>query len=503
MNKFITFMFAIIFTFWTIRLYYKLYDKKTRRYILIIGILIIFWMLIRIIKGIIVNPFLERICWYLYYLPLIFIPTHYYVSSSSLLNKINKTRKNIIYIISTILLFLVLTNDFHELVFKFNKGIVLFDDYKHFIGYYLISIWIFYLFSKSLIDLAIYRMKIKKDMKGFLPFIVILLGITYTVFYILDIPYIRSINMSIVNSTLICIGIELAFYLDLIPNNKKYINKFLNSNLDMAIISLDTNTKYTTKVFNNIPEFILNDIKNNKIKNSYKEQNIIYNIKKNKDSYIILKKDLTSINNLEKKIQNQRKELLKQQESIKIEEKTKKELYETQIRKDVINKVELKLSEKRNEVKKILTKNNVSKEELDKVKRIIIYSKKKSMLIISSVNGDIYNEEDIKVLLLELIKSMSSANIRGFVSVNNKMIIKGNTMSLLYDIVYELIESNNNKSIMIFISKNKNNIILKAIINTNKYFNSKNKIDSSISINEKKYDTDLEIEFVINEVNIK
>lgn len=66
MNKFITLLFAIIFTFWTIRLCYKLYDKKTRRYILIIGILIIFWMLIRIIKGIIDLPYLERICWYLF-----------------------------------------------------------------------------------------------------------------------------------------------------------------------------------------------------------------------------------------------------------------------------------------------------------------------------------------------------------------------------------------------------------------------------------------------------
>lgn len=76
----------------------------------------------------------------------------------------NKTKKTIIYIFSTILLLLVLTNDFHQLVFIFNNSIILYDDYTHYIGYYLISIYIFYLFSKSLIDLAIYRMKIKKDL---------------------------------------------------------------------------------------------------------------------------------------------------------------------------------------------------------------------------------------------------------------------------------------------------------------------------------------------------
>ena len=503
MNKFITFLFAILFSFWTIRLYYKLYDKKTRRYILIIGLLIIFWMLIRIIKGIVVHPFIERICWYLYYLPLIFIPTLYYISSSSLLGRMNKNKKVIIYIISTILLFLVLTNDFHELVFIFNKGIILYDDYTHYIGYYLISIWIFYLFSKSLIDLAIYRMKIKRDMKGFLPFIVILLGLAYTILYVLDIPYIRSINMSVVNSALICIGIELDFYLNLIPNNSEYKNKFSNSNLDMAIISLDGKTKYTTTVFKDIPEFILEDIKNNKIKKTYQKKNIIYDVRNNKDSYVILKKDLTSINNLKDEIKKQREELLKQQESIKIEEKTKKELYEMQIRKDVMNKVDLKLSEKRNDAKKILMKKNVSKEDLEKVRRIIIYSKKKSMLMVSEINGDVYNEKGIKVLLDELLISMSSTNIKGLVRINDKMVISGNTMSLIYDIVYELLENNNNKSIVIFISKDENYIKLKAIIDTNKYLKKKLKVDSNVLVKTRKYDTDTEIEFIISEVTGK
>lgn len=67
--------------------------------------------------------------------------------------------------------------------------------------------------------------------------------------YVLNVTYIRSINMSVVNSCLICIGIELAFYLNLIPNNSKYIDKFLKSNLDMAIVSNDVKTIYTTNNF--------------------------------------------------------------------------------------------------------------------------------------------------------------------------------------------------------------------------------------------------------------
>lgn len=498
-NKFIPLLFATIFTFWTVRVYYKLYDNKTRRYILIIGILIIFWMLIRIIKGITIDIEVERMCWYLYYLPLIFIPTIFYICSRSLSDKINDKRKLLLYLISSILLILVLTNDFHELVFRFNNGINFHNDYNHYIGYYLIFMWIAYLFSGGMINLAINRLKIKKDLKVFLPLIVLLLGLIFTYFYIFDILYVRKMNMSIVISVLICLGIELIFYLDLIPNNKRYIQIFSNSNLDMVIVSLDGKTKYTTCSFKVIPNFILKDIKNNKVKNTYQKKNIIYDIKKNKDSYVILKKDLTYIFKLKDEVIRQKKELLKQQESMKLEEKTKRDLYEIKIRKDTISRVEKKLEEKRLEAKNILMKSDVNTEDLEKVKRIIVYSKKKCMLMISEANNEAYNEEIIKILLNELINSMSNLNIDGLVVVKNKMNINGNTMSYLYDIVYELIENSKNKTIMIYVFSENNVVKLKSVISTNEKIKDKLKLDSNIKIKENIYDTDTELEFTIKD----
>lgn len=498
-NKFIPLLFATIFTFWTVRVYYKLYDNKTRRYILIIGILIIFWMLIRIIKGITIDIEVERMCWYLYYLPLIFIPTIFYICSRSLSDKINDKRKLLLYLISSILLILVLTNDFHELVFRFNNGINFHNDYNHYIGYYLIFMWIAYLFSGGMINLAINRLKIKKDLKVFLPLIVLLLGLIFTYFYIFDILYVRKMNMSIVISVLICLGIELIFYLDLIPNNKRYIQIFSNSNLDMVIVSLDGKTKYTTCSFKVIPNFILKDIKNNKVKNTYQKKNIIYDIKKNKDSYVILKKDLTYIFKLKDEVIRQKKELLKQQESMKLEEKTKRDLYEIKIRKDTISRVEKKLEEKRLEAKNILMKDDIKRDDLEKVKRIIIYSKKKSMLIISEMNNEIYNEESIKVLLNELILSMPSLNIEGLVVIKNKMNIKGNIMSYLYDIVYELMENSKNKTIMIYVFSDNNEVKLKAVVSTNEKIKDKLKLDVNIKIKENVYDTDTELEFTVKD----
>ena len=65
-------IFLVLFTFWIIRLYYKLYDNRTKFYVFIIGILIVFWMIIRITKGLVYSDGMARFCWYLYYVPLIF-----------------------------------------------------------------------------------------------------------------------------------------------------------------------------------------------------------------------------------------------------------------------------------------------------------------------------------------------------------------------------------------------------------------------------------------------
>ena len=495
-HKFETLLYAVFFTFWCVRLYYKLYEKTTKKYILNIGILIIIWMIIRITKSVVDNIFLERMMWYLYYIPLIFIPTLFYICCNSLNKNMNKKRKILLYTISSILLVLVLTNDFHQLVFKFPNGIYDYDVYKHYIVYYIISIWIFYLFGGGMLTLVIERIKLKKDFKAILPLIVLLIGIIYTILYVIDIFSIRNINMSVANSLLICLGIELAFYLDLIPNNSKYIKLFKNSSLDISIISLDGKITYKTKSFNTIPNFILNDIKHSKVKTKYTKNNIIYNIKKNNDSYVIIKKDITELSKLKEKNLIKNKQLLKQHKSIKLEEKTKKELYEINLRKNVITQIEKKLNEKRNDIKDILNKKNICDEDLEKIKRIIIFSKKKSQLMISELNKETFNNQDIKNILNELIVSMSSLNVKTLIILKNKMTISASAMSNIYDIIYELIENIKNKTMMVYISKEKN-IIIKALINDKANFNEK-KLNKNITVNKENLDTDTEFTFEIN-----
>ena len=153
-----SFICLIIFCFGIIFLYYRLYDKKLRNNIIKIGILLIFWMLTRIIKALIIDENSEIFFWYLYYIPMIMVPYLYYKSANYLLDR--KKKYNIIaLIISIMLIIMVLTNNYHLWVFTIEENFSTTGKYTHNIGYHIICVWIFYLFIKSIILLIIKKIK--------------------------------------------------------------------------------------------------------------------------------------------------------------------------------------------------------------------------------------------------------------------------------------------------------------------------------------------------------
>ena len=204
---------------------------------------------------------------------------------------------------------------------------------------------------------------------------------------------------------------------------------------------------------------------------------------------------MTELYKLKLDVKNRQKKLLKLQKSIKLEESTKKELYEITLRKEVVEKIEKKLNEKILEAKSLLKKDEMSDNDLEKIKRTIVYCKKKSSIMISELNNEVYNEENVRVILNELLTSMN--NISGLVIVKNKMNITGSMISLLYDLVYELIDNISNQTMMIYISKENNILIARILISSLISIKEKLKLDNNIKVKESLCDTDTELLFTI------
>lgn len=423
-----------IYTIWLILLYIRIFDKTLKKYVLSIGVLLVFWMAIRMVKRY-TTGYVTEILWYLYYIPLLMIPTFYYNCSSYLINSKNKKRRIVAIIISIILFLLVITNSLHNIVFKIKSNI---NDYNHNIGYFIIVVWILCLIVVAIINL-IKSSKNKGYKNIILISVTILIGIIYTILYIKNIPVIRKTNMSVIIGTLFCVGLEMMLDFKLIPNNFRYKKIFKNSNLPLEIVSQDGKTRIATNHSINLKENIINDIKNNKVKSIYKDNNIIKNVNVINGGYSIEEKDYSKINEYEEKLKSIQQELIEQETILQKQRKIATEIYETKLKGEIIELLDEKIEQKRNLINELIKEMKIT--DIDKMKNIKLllnYCKRMSNLVISSYNKEKYDNKRLEVIINEMLIEAQALGINGVLKTNNFEISSGETANI-YEIIFETI----------------------------------------------------------------
>lgn len=146
-----SFIWLGLYIAWGISVRMRILQKQTRRYLTGMVFLMIFWFLIRTVKYFYISatdyPVTVRYLWYLYYLPMMFIPLlavfiamsagreeDYRISGPAMLP----------FILTAVLFLLVMTNDLHQLVFIFPSDAVVWTDfdYGYGVGYYFVAVWL-------------------------------------------------------------------------------------------------------------------------------------------------------------------------------------------------------------------------------------------------------------------------------------------------------------------------------------------------------------------------
>ena len=129
---------------WCHSVWVRIVQTQVQRYLLVISMLMVLWLLLRSVKFSIDNTDAERWLWYFYYVPILFIPMLSVFVSQSLgrsedFHLPRWTR--LLYVPTVLLLLLVLTNDLHQRVFSFPSGILSDKEYRYESGYFLVLGW--------------------------------------------------------------------------------------------------------------------------------------------------------------------------------------------------------------------------------------------------------------------------------------------------------------------------------------------------------------------------
>lgn len=134
-----------MFLIWGITLRNRIVQIQAKRFMTSIAGLIVFWVAIRSVKFVIAqSPFAVRMLWYMYYIPMIFIPMFALLVALSLGKPENYRLPGVtslLYVASVLMVIFVLTNDLHCLVFRFPGEREMWDDrdYSYAGGYYIVA----------------------------------------------------------------------------------------------------------------------------------------------------------------------------------------------------------------------------------------------------------------------------------------------------------------------------------------------------------------------------
>lgn len=211
--------------------------KDIKRLLLLSSCFLLLWLLIRTIKyeALPTHALMTRYAWYSYY--LCHLGT---VCTLALaIHRLHHHKYGLPFIVSTLVMIVfVMTNDFHQLIFRFPKGIHTFNDYTYQLGYYIVMGFILVVLLYSF--LAIVKMQKIHQEKIIYPIVFLLFGMFYCLSYISGINpnYFKILFRPADIACVIYIGLmESLLTTHLFPANDHYHTLIRQSSLHIGLFN--------------------------------------------------------------------------------------------------------------------------------------------------------------------------------------------------------------------------------------------------------------------------
>lgn len=248
---------------WGISVSRRIIHVQVRRYLCAVSALMVFWMAVRTMKFFFtVDINIRRILWYLYYLPMLFIPLLALLIALSI-GKPEDQRlsgwTSILYVPAAVLFLLALTNDYHQLIFHFNSVPFSDSDCSYSPLYWFVVLWEIGCAVTSIIIMILKCCVPKNQNKFWLPMVPIIICIIYSLLYISEVKWLKIVFGDI--TAFLCLSFIAAFEscirCGLIRSNTGYDLLFHTSTLNAQITDEEYNVCYASAKAENYPKDIL------------------------------------------------------------------------------------------------------------------------------------------------------------------------------------------------------------------------------------------------------
>ena len=320
---------ALLFM-WVVSLHRRLTNKNVRRLMLMVGILLLFWMIDKIVKwdftGSVTHP-LVRYLWYGFYVGMLFVPT----LGAFIINYLGKPENyshpkklNYLLIPPLAMLLAVFTNDLHQKVFVFYNGFINFDlEYSYDWVYYIVMAW-FIIMGFYFVLMMVLKSRVPGSRRlQKMPILIMLFAALFWIGYSMKL---YNCDLTVMDCLIIVLLLESAIQSGLLPSNSQYQQLFDATTVPVQILDKDYQPHYVSAGALPVDEEILRRTEGGTV---HLEDTLVNSAPINAGR-VVWQDDITQLTELQERLQDTQEQLGEENTLLKAELELKEKRAKTE-----------------------------------------------------------------------------------------------------------------------------------------------------------------------------
>ena len=446
---------AITFSIWGVLVYLRCLDYVLRRRLVAVATICTLWMIEVILKYKSFTPFYATILWYLYYVPMTLVPLLYQRCGLRLAgleqHRAGRRYRTALWVAAILLIGFVLTNDFHQQVFHFDRSSDTWsNDYTYGWGYFAVLIWtafnfvaFFILVSRS----ASFRIQRFSGTAA----LVLLGGAFFAISYALRVPWAWKLNFSLVYCVLCVVTMEICLDCGVIPSYHDIAGIFDTLPLDLKVLTRDLQEVYATPVSKPIPAGVREELRAQELGHSHafavvSNPDVMYRSFPLLGGSALLAQDVSEVNELNRELAHRRMELQRQNELLTADYDLKAHLADQEAEALLVKDVDQALARALGEMYGLLSSlppltDEASSHEryrmLQCAKMLVAYCKRKGSLTLAQHGESGFDRDRIQLIANEMASDLRTIDVDCASIIAIRRPMHASAVSALYDCVYD------------------------------------------------------------------
>ena len=453
-------LYLLLFVLWGYSLDQRIIQKSVLHCLRLMDVLMLIWLTLRTLKyEVVTDMTVARYLWYLYYLPIIFIPllgVYIAIFLGKSENYQLSKKSWLLSLIPAALFLAVITNDLHQQVFVFESGIPGVPDNKvvfHRPVYFVILVWIVGCVCFSIVQLLKKNRLPSIGKRRMMPFVLSCVMLLYGVLYLLGFQVVRDVfgDMNVMFCLFYAAIYESCIHCRMIQSNTGYVELYEATTLASCIadqnghILLRSRTAGENMVCPQEGESIVCP------------DGMRISAAPVKDGFVIWGDNVQHLTELRARLDENKRKKENNKKKLKDAYLVQKQLYELTEKNHIYDELEEKHKKQTERIKELLEQCRNAKppkmrEHMKEILLLGTYIKRSANLYYLSQEYEKLPQQELRLTIDELVRAMNSCEVEcGVVYLTTKP-IASKEVERLFELLKSIMEMTISELHSLFIS---------------------------------------------------